>query len=347
MKKLIPLVLFLATPVAAQETMSFVVPSSGEYVCSKKAAPVVVPVGPKPTAPVTGYKVDKNWDFGTDGTVRNKTELANEFLGHIGGWNVPGINEYGCKSAAYSTASKVVDFQPVERADALNREITQSSLLMHTRPLTAAQTTVGPASKADCSSGSVSSKFTYPSGGAGLGKDVVFETRFRMTKPLSSYWVAFWIVGQTWNNGPEQDIFEAFSFPNADGGPMTPKNPNAWSSQSYGGQDEFQCWNDFYACMSRWNGGDYTNSLLTQWHTYSLEYRKDNTYTVWVDGKKYQSGTLIWKVGGVATGANTDLRVVLDCGMGHSSRWQVSSTVQPASNLPMTCEVDYVRTFTR
>jgi len=306
--------------------------------------PVAGPA-PRDAAKVQGapFVLVKNWDFGTNGTIRDIRDLNSEFL-YTDQWGtIANGSNYGAVIVAPSADLAVGasnlglpnNKQPVEDPARPTREWTANSLLAHVRPLSATQSTVS-ASKHDAGCGSFTAKWKLPSGGARLGQDLLWETRVRMPVPLAGYWYAIWTAGQQWDHGAEMDVMESF------GAPHIPHN--AFHTNSVGGSDviDFSAWPEGLDA----GGVPATARDLTQWHTWTWVYLKDDSFVVYYDGYEVQRGTLHWTLGGGSSGAKIDMSFLFDFGWGHTQVSDVNISL-PASKFPLTYEIDYSRVYLR
>jgi hypothetical protein len=216
------------------------------------------------------------------------------------------------------------------------REWTATTLKAHVLPLSATQQTVS-VKKHNAICGSFMAKWSLPSGGKNLQRELLWETRVSMPVPKLGYWFAVWTAGNRWEKGAEMDVLEAFGAPHL-------MEAKVFHVNSVGGQDriEFDNW---------WKGletaGVPSNNLdLTRFHVWSWRYKTDDTYEVYYDGKLTQQGTLHWTVGAAQGAENIDMRFLFDFAWGHTLTPGVDVTL-PASSFPLTYEIDYSRVYLR
>jgi hypothetical protein len=297
-------------------------------------------VGPGPTeADKIGgasFVLVKNWDFGTSGTIRNTSLLISEFqfqdqFGTIGN----GTN-YGAYIVA-PTGQTAIQNQPVEDPARPTREWTAQAMRAHVRPLSPMRTTVS-VSAHDTGCGSVVAKWKLSNGGAPLGRDLLWEVKARITKPLAGYWFAIWAGGNKWDRGPEMDVVESFGTPN-----IYPP-PSAFHVNSTGGTDtiDYTAWpNGLSAAGVPENARD-----LRDWHTWSWLYRADDTYVVYYDGYVVQRGSIRWTLGGNSGAEPLELYFIIDVGWGHLEIPDINISL-PAADFPITYEIDYSRVYLR
>ncbi|MET0385877.1 MAG: hypothetical protein ABW321_07955 [Polyangiales bacterium] len=308
------------------------------------ARPVAGP-GPLEIAKLSGdpYTLVKNWDFGTEDTVRNKADLDEEFNYHDHfGTIANGVN-YGSVTAASSaeTAVGASDLglpdnkQPVEDPKRPVREFTAKSMLAHVLPLSAEQETVS-AAKHDAINGSLTAKWNLPTGGKLLGRDLVWETRVRMPKPVDGYWFAVWTAGKLWNKGAEMDVLESFGAPHI--------LADAFHSDSVGGKNniEYKSWPSTLDSL----GIIEAKRELADWHTWTWVYLRDDTYDIYYDGFLVQHGDIHWTDGADIGNTTTDMHFLLDFSWGHTQVTDVNIEL-PASDFPVTYEIDYSRVYMR
>lgn len=305
-----------------------------------------------PAAPV-GYQLIKDWDFGTTGNVRNKADLSAEFQYHDQFNTIANGVRYGSMQSAESAETAIQQWslgvlapsytQPI-RPD--TREFTSTSILLHVKPVNASQATVGPAWKKDAVDGSLTAKYSLPKGGSRLGKDLKWETRFRVRTPMPArgYWFAIWAAGTSWNDGPEMDVIESFSS-NCEYGHcfaqsfhVDPVPMNATTRQVD--------YSEWWSGMKK-SGMPSSESVLTNWHTLTWEYLRDDTYVVTMDDKVFQRGTLPWR--DTHANVDTDMHFLIDGRAGIVDVWPIQEEVitVPASGIVFTYEIDYSRIWLR
>jgi hypothetical protein len=289
------------------------------------------------------FQLVKNWDFGAGGTIRSRADLEAEFEFHdqfdtiANGTNYGSVILASCEETAIGAHGLGLpsDEQPTENAARPTREWTDAGMLSHVRPLSESQQTVSVA-RHDAGNGSLMAKWSLPHGGALLGHDMVWETRVRMTKPLPGYWFALWTSGNRWDRGAEMDVVESF------GAPHIPAD--AFHSDSVGGTNmvEYKSWHNALDQV----GVPEDARDLTEWHTWTWLYNRDDSYEVFYDGKQVQHGVLHWTHGGEEGGEPIDMRFLFDFSWGHTQVSDVNIEL-PASDFPLTYEIDYSRVYLR
>ena len=178
------------------------------------------------------------------------------------------------------------------------------------------------------------------SGGSLLGRDILWETRVRYVTP-KYFWFALWNSGNQWNHGAEFDVIESFGYDNGSNG--TNFDGRFWHADPVGGTKTTD--------YANWGNGMKSRGITsydpTQYHVWSLLYRKDNTYSFFVDGKEVQSGSMNWTNGATAGGQPIDFRFLFDAGWGHTQVASVNHSM-PASELAgKFYEFDYSRVYER
>jgi hypothetical protein len=287
----------------------------------------------------------KNWDFGTAGSIRDVNDLVAEFQFHDQFNTIANGSNYGAVIVAPTEATAIPVFglkqpnnrQPVEDPARPNREWTRDTLKAHVLPLSKAQTSAS-VSEHNAGSGSLASKWRLAKGGALLGKDMLWETRVRMPRPRAAYWFALWTAGNKWNHGAEMDVLEAFGAPNV--------YPPAtlFHVSSCGGRDTIS--------YKSWPAGLLTAGVphgerdLTEWHVWTWQYLKDDTYKVFFDQRVVQSGSIHWTRKGEEGGEPIDMIFLWDFTWGHIDVPGVNIEL-PASEVPLTYEIDYSRVYLR
>jgi hypothetical protein len=305
-------------------------------------------VGPAPSYGIggAGFVLVKNWNFGTGGTIKNRTDLNQEFQ-YTDQFNQPagGGNQYGSlfvgSDSSHPSVSGRYDGGP---GTPNTRDFLTDTLRTYLVPLDSASSIFPGSQNVGC--GSVVSKWTLPTGGSRLGQDIVWETRVRFV-PLQEFWFAIWSSGNKWDSGAEIDTVEAFGWDH--GGGATNWAGRLWHSDSVGGT-EFQYPNFLYD----WPGGMSAAGIdpgtydPTQFHTWTLLYKKDDTWATYVDGVQVQSGSIIWSNGASSGGETIDMRFELDGAWGH---WGIGGDMNvsiPASTLSgKYYDWDYSRVYLR
>ena len=295
--------------------------------------------GPAPTVAAAGggFSLVKDWDFGTAGTIAGTADLVREFVFHDQFGTIDLGGTYGSKAVAPTPAS-ALPRQPVEDPARPIREFTAGSMRTYLRPLDPGAQTVS-VGRREVGSGFFMAKFALPSGGVLLGKDLLWETRARLNKPVPAYWFAIWAVGRQWDKGAEMDVVESFGFDN--GGGYTNFDAHLFHVNSVGGHDGITA-----TGWERYVPGRRTD--LTQWHRWTWLYRKDDSYTVWFDDQQVQTGRVHWTKRGREDGVPTDMCFLFDPRWGNTKMKVASVANFPASRLEGSYyEWDYSRLFLR
>jgi hypothetical protein len=296
---------------------------------SKAISPVEA--GKIPGAP---FKLVKNWDFGASGNIRNTAELTAEFDYHDHWGTISNGTNYGAVTVA-PNAETAIAGQPIEDPARPTREFTGDSMLAHVRPLSTTQSTVS-ASRHDAGNGSLTGKWTLPSGGKLLGQDLVWETRVRMPKQAPGYWYALWTSGKKWEKGAELDVLESF------GAPHTPGN--SFHADSVGGTNmvDYKSWPDALNEV----GVPQDDRALSDYHVWTWVYLHDDTYEIYYDGVRVQHGVMHWTYGGADGGEPVEMYFLFDFSWGHTQVNDVNIEL-PAASFGVTYEIDYSRVYTR
>ncbi len=302
-------------------------------------------VGPPPAHGVAEgqpFVLVKNWDFGQNGTIRDIADLNAHFQYH----DQFGTFANGTKYGAYTVAPDTDHArtyngiaQPVEGAntDRPVREFTDTSLKTYLVPLDGADKVHPTEQKAGC--GSIQAKWTLERGGSRLGRDLIWETRVRF-KPVRYYWFAIWIAGNKWKRGAEIDVVESFGYDN--GGGYTNFDGRYWHSSPVGGTAETNYHKSWSGGMKKYG---ITEFDPTEWHTWTLLYRADDTFTVFLDGKPVQNGTMHWTLGATPDGEPLNMSFLFDGGWGHREVKSVNHWL-PADELQKAYyEWDYSRVY--
>lgn len=296
-------------------------------------------IGPAPTSSAfgTGYVLVKNWNFGTGGTIRTIADMNREFYYHDQFGTIGNGTNYGAITLAPDSAN-ALSGQPIEDPNNPVRRITADSLKTTLVPLNNA-TTVS-ATQHNVGNGSFMARWAPSAGGSRLGNDILWETRVRYVTP-KYFWFALWNAGNKWDKGAEFDVVESFGYDN--GGGNTNYDGRYWHADPVGGTSTTD--------YSNWGNGmakrGFSNFDATQYHTWSMLYRTDNTYSFYLDGIEVQSGTMPWTLGAGAGGEPIDFHFLFDAGWGHTQVGSVNKSM-PASELAgKNYEFDYSRVYER
>jgi len=327
-------------------------------------------VGPAPSYGIggPGMVLVKNWHFGADGTIKNQADMNANFLYHDQHKSIAnGSNAYGALTVAPDDANAIFPGdvyyydddgthkgrglgtgQPIEGRDSPPvRQFTADSLKTFLVPLSHATTKVNGvlsvlADRHEVGCGSFMSKWFLPAAGSLLGQDMVWETRVRYKTP-PYFWFSLWVDGDRWRwdngaRGAEIDLIEtygedyrggntAYGADNFDG--------HLWHTASVAGANTVTY--DDYSPGTWWGHTLASEGIksydATQYHIWTLVYKKNNSYAMYVDGKQVQSGSdYYWTFGNRATDSPINMDFRFDGGWGHRSVRQVNKEL-PASAL--------------
>jgi hypothetical protein len=322
--------------------------ATGETVGTGKLTEPALGPAPMAGANVTGapFVLVKNWDFGAAGTIRSMDDLIAEFQFHDQFNTIANGTNYGSVTVAPTSATAISasnlglpnNRQPVEDPARPYREFTTDSITTHVLPLSPSDTTVS-ATAHDTGNGSFTAKWKLPGGGSRLKQDILWETRVRIRKPAPAFWFSLWTAGTRWNKGAEMDVVESFGTPNIGTG------AKAFHVNSVGGSDlnPFTSWPSTLSTLGVPTG---PARDLAEWHTFTWIYLRDDTYSVYFDDYLVQQGKLLWTVSGTASSQPIDMYFLFDLGWGHTQVQEVNISL-PASNFPITYELDYSRVYLR
>lgn len=309
-------------------------------------------IGPSPAYDygndTAGYVLVKNWDFGTNGTIKSNSDLSEHFQFHDQfGCIMNGKDNYGAMIVAPDKANAITSFgikQPVEgiNTDRPVREYLEDSMKTYLVGLDG-DTEVHPTSnKGGC--GSLQAKWTLPAGGKLLGKDMIFETRVRYKTP-PYFWFAIWTAGNKWSRGAEMDVIESFGYDN--GGDHTNFDGAYWHSSLVEGKDgqrETEYKKSWGAAMKKYGITEYD---ATEYHTWTWVYKADDTFIAYVDGIPVQRGSTPWTYGAENGGEPINMSFIFDGGWGHKGVASVNKALPVSEFDDKFYEWDYSRVYLR
>ena len=307
-------------------------------------------VGPAPSNAIggSGFALVKNWNFGTSATstVTSMTDMSTNFQYHDQFGTIANAN-YGAKIVSPDSAN-ALSGQPVEGVNTATpvRSFLTDSLRTYLVPLNGA-TTVTPSSM-NAGSGSFQAKWTLPNGGSRLNQDMLWETRVRYVTP-PYFWFALWTAGNKWSNGAEFDLIETFGYDNTPVGGDTNYDGQYWHSDVVGGTwtTNYSNWaNGMQSCGIPAYGTPHPY-VASNWHTWTWLYRKDNTYSAYVDGIQVQSGTLNWTLGATSTGEAINMSFLFDGTWGSRTVSSVNHSLAASALAGTYYEWDYSRVYLR
>lgn len=339
-------------------------------------------LGPQPSFGLggSGMTLVKNWHFGTRGTIKNQADLNANFLYHDQHKSIAnGSNAYGSLIVAPDDAQAIFPGdvyywdddgtgkgrglgtgQPIEGRDSAPvRQFTADSIKTFLTPLKQANTkvkgvlTVNP-DRHEVGCGSFMASWFLPAGGSLLGQDIVWETKVRYKTP-PYFWFSLWTDGDRWRwdngaRGAEHDLIESYGEDYKTEGAGTAYGDNnfdghLWHANSVAGSDSVNYFTGAWWGAAMAGQGIKTYDA-TQYHIWTWVYKKDNSYAMYVDGKKVQDGTnYFWTFGNRETDSPINMSFRFDGAWGHKAVRQVTKDL-PASALTGTYyEYAYSRVY--
>jgi len=303
-------------------------------------------VGPPPSFGIGGPNMVlvKNWHFGTDGTIKNYADMNANFQYHDQFGTIGNGTNYGALMVA-PDAANAINNQPIEGVDSPPvRSFGPDSLKTIITGLDGATLCKPTLHNAGC--GSFMAKWTLPHGGSLLGQDIVWETRVRYVTP-PYFWFALWTAGNKWKwdggaQGAEHDLIESFGYDN--GGGNTNYDGRFWHSNTCATPaKDTVSYGDWGKTMAAQGVSNYDAS---QYHTWTWYYKKDNTYAMYVDGVKVQSGSdYYWTFGNKATDEPIDIVFLFDAGWGHTQIGSVNKPLPTTAFAGKYYEFNYSRVY--
>ncbi len=286
-------------------------------------------VGPAPSFGIggPGMVLVKNWHFGTKGTIRNYADMNANFFYHDQFGTIGNGTNYGAVTVAPDAANALYN-QPIEGVNSPPvRQFTADSLKTLLTSLHGATRVDPNAHNAGC--GSFMAKWQLPKGGSLLGRSIVWETRVRYVTP-PYFWFAIWTAGNKWKwdggaQGAEHDVVESFGFDNGAGDAYKNFDGRLWhvNTVSMPSRDTVG-YSDWSKGMA-WGGVKSFDA--SQYHVWTWQYNKDNSFAMYVDGVLVQRGSdYHWTFGSKATDEPIDMDFLFDGGWGHT---QIGSVDHP------------------
>lgn len=288
-----------------------------------------------------GAVLVKNWDFGTKGNIPDIKGMNAEFQyrDQFNQFN-NGNGNYGAPTVAPSEAESI-NKQPVEGVATGGRKVREflaDSLRTYLVPLDGA-TQIEP-TRHNLGCGSFVAKWSLPSAGSHSKYDIIWETRVRYEVP-PYFWFALWTSGRIWRRGAEVDVVESFGYDNGLG--RTNFDGRYWHVGSVGGSDAIS-FKDWSRGMSKAGITDFDASA---YHVWTLVYRTDDSYAVFMDGKQVQNGSIHWTVGGKRGAEVLDLRFLFDGSWGHTKIASVNRPLPASAFEGKYYDWDYSRVYLR
>jgi len=303
-------------------------------------------VGPSPAFKIGGPEMVlvKNWHFGTDGTIKNSADMSANFYYHDQFGTINNGGKYGSNTVSPDSANSTGG-QPIEGVNSPPvRAFTTDSLKTFLTPLD--KVTKVQVRNHNAGNGSFMAKFRLPNGGSLLGRDIVWETRVRYVTP-PYYWFAIWTAGNKWKwdgqaQGAEHDLVEGFGYDN--GGGNTNYDGRFFHSNSVASpmKDEWNFW-DWGGTMEKQGIKKFDG---TQYHIWTWHYKKDNTFTMYMDGIKIQGGKdYFWTFGNKAGDEPIDIDFLFDAGWGHNQIGSVNKELDASAFDGKFYEWNYSRVY--
>ena len=303
-------------------------------------------VGPAPSYGLggPGMALVKNWRFGSNGTIKNMADMNANFFYHDQFNTFNNGGKYGSNTVA-PDAANAIGGQPIEGVNSATvRQFTSDSLKTFLTPLDGA-TSVSPPQH-NVGNGSFMAKWRLPNGGSLLGRDIVWETRVRYVTP-PYFWFSIWTAGNKWkwdgnSQGAEHDLVESFGYDN--GGGATNYDGRYWHSNSVASPSK-DAWN-FWDWGGTMAAHGFPTFDLTQYHTWTWVYKRDNSFAMYCDGILVQQGSNYWwTYGNTQNDEPIDMDFLFDGGWGHNQVSSVNHTMNPSLLAGKYYEWSYSRVY--
>ena len=288
-------------------------------------------IGPAPSYGLggQGMVLVKNWHFGMDGTVKNYADMSANFYYHDQFGTKNNGGKYGANTVSPDFAN-ATGGQPIEGTDTPPvRKFLADSMQTFLVPI--GKVTKVQVWNHNTGNGSFMAKWRLPSGGSLLGRDIVWETRVRYVTP-PYYWFALWTAGNKWKwdgqaQGAEHDLVESFGYDNGNGN--TNYDGRFWHSGSVANPTKDTVdYGGWGTTMEKLGIKSFDG---TKYHIWTWVYKKDNTFAMYMDGIKIQSGSnYYWTFGNTAKDEPIDMDFLFDGSWGHNQIGSVDKEL-PAS----------------
>lgn len=303
-------------------------------------------VGPAPAYGIggPGMTLVKNWHFGTGGTIKNYADMSANFYYH----DQFGTNNNGGKYGANTVSP---DFENATGGQATEGKDTPPVRKFLADSLRTFLVPIGKVAKVqvwnhNTGNGSFMAKWRLPHGGSLLGRDIVWETRVRYVTP-PYYWFALWTAGNKWKwdgqaQGAEHDLVEGFGYDN--GGGNTNYDGRYWHSNTVASPTKDTVnYGSWGTAMEKQGIKSFDG---TQYHIWTWVYKKDNTFAMYMDGIKIQSGSnYYWTFGNTAKDEPIDMDFLFDASWGHNQIGSVNKELTASAFDGKYYEWNYSRVY--
>lgn len=303
-------------------------------------------IGPAPSYSIGGpdMVLVKNWHFGSSGTIRNMADMSAHFYFHDQFGTINNGGKYGSNTVSPDIAN-AIGGQPIEGVNSAPvRAFTKDSLQTFLTPLDGV--TKVQVRNHNAGNGSFMAKWRLPRGGSLLGRDIVWETRVRYVTP-PYYWFAIWTAGNKWKwdgqaQGAEHDLVEGFGYDN--GGGNTNYDGRYWHSNTVASPSKDTV--DYSGWGTAMEKLGIKSFDPTQYHTWTWHYKKDNSFTMYVDGIRIQGGVdYHWTFGNKAGDEPIDMDFLFDAGWGHNQIGSVNKELDASAFKGKFYEWNYSRVY--
>ena len=157
-----------------------------------------------------------------------------------------------------------------------------------------------------------------------------------------SFWFAIWTAGNEWVQGAEIDVVEGFGWDK--GGGYNNFDGRFWHANAVPGRDDALSYKDWPTTMAARGIQAFDASA---YHVWTMLYRADDTFGIFVDGRPVQEGKMKWTISGAKDGKPIDLNFLFDGTWAHTKIDQVNRPLEAAQLEGKYYEWDYSRVYLR
>jgi hypothetical protein len=290
------------------------------------------------------FKLVRDWNFGTNGTIKGYDDLNREFMYKDEFGTINNGGHYGSNMVA-PDSQKAYDGAPTIEEEGDPRSFGPDSITTSLIPIhgnDGQKSDQADPPNNNVGNGSFTAKTCFKNAGKLLGKSILWETSIRYDA-IPQNWFALWNAGKKWDKGAEFDVVESYGFPGNEDGHLLHADPVGAKQAEfdYLGPNGSDPWDKTMAKV-----GIPADHTAATFHTFAVLYRADDTFTFFLDGLKTNAGTMHWTEGGVDDDSKaTDFFFLFDLGFGHNSIDSVRGKVPFSKLQDKHYEIDFSRVY--